>query len=137
MNCEHCGEELERNSIFCSKCGSKVEKSELKENISQKMDDTEQKNTNESLTKDTSKQTTLTKEKKISKFTPKLQLFIPLISFLVVATILTFFYFSEQSKNTSVLELQKSAEDAALEGQYSRYEGTPSPEVTVPICRVP
>ena len=120
LNCEHCGEELERNSIFCSKCGSKVEKSELKENISQKMDDTEQKNTNESLTKDTSKQTTLTKEKKISKFTPKLQLFIPLISFLVVATILTFFYFSEQSKNTSVLELQKIAEDAALEGQYDK-----------------
>lgn len=121
LNCQHCGEEIKEDSSFCSNCGSKltIESSSEKETISQKINDKDEKSLKENSPSDLIPQSTIqTGEEKKSKFKLKLQFITPLISFLVVATILTFFYFTEQNKNTTVLELQRSAEEAALDGQY-------------------
>ncbi|MFD1851518.1 zinc ribbon domain-containing protein [Oceanobacillus bengalensis] len=112
MFCHHCGETLHEGTSFCTNCGEKVEQ----------QNSTEQENSNSAQHKQAVNESPLQNNTPpVSKTSPiisKLPIIIPIVSFLVVCIVLTFYYFNEQSKNDKVLELQQIAEDAALEGNF-------------------
>ncbi|MFD1037139.1 FxLYD domain-containing protein [Virgibacillus byunsanensis] len=145
MFCQQCGKQINEASIYCMNCGSKVdpvtvpqEENEIEDlDINDNVELTEEDSTNEldsatneiddvkpsktdNSQEDRQKRS---KRKSSSTFTSILPFLIPIISILLAGGGLGAYYYYEQDINNKVLALQKSAEDAALEGEYEDAKG--------------
>lgn len=109
MYCHQCGEQLAKNSNFCSQCGVKVET-----NLDLKLDsgDIEPFYAEEAAS--------LEIERNQKHFVQFLPILLPIFSFLLVTSGLTIYYFQEKNLNEEVLELNEMAEETALNGDYEK-----------------
>jgi zinc-ribbon domain len=132
--CNQCGEKLPAESKFCANCGAPVAKPEKEvkedgssspafpeengfaaadESLSEgRTDDTDEVNTTE-VSAETSRS-----ERKRFTFKGALPVVFPLVSILLVAFGLSYYYIQEKEVNAEVLDIKKSAEETALKGDY-------------------
>ncbi|GGA72688.1 hypothetical protein GCM10008025_15590 [Ornithinibacillus halotolerans] len=129
MFCRQCGEKLLEGSSFCMSCGTEVnsdqpsvtEPPQKNEEIEEKKTPQQPLNPPQKPEEQHQQHTYMPQNNvttKSSFLSSKLPILIPIISLLVVSTLLVFTFLSEQKKNDTVLELQESAETAALNGDY-------------------
>ena len=131
--CHQCGEKILEGASFCNSCGSKVNQVQetanqmqesptesIPEQQSEEVKDVQQQYTNTHPTPQIIPNTYQPEQppKKKSTLKSVLPTLVPIISFVIVVAVLAFIFTSEQKKNDTVLELQKSGENAALEGKY-------------------
>lgn len=106
MYCHKCGEQLIADAQFCPHCGAKVQDSAQEETAA-----------------GTTTASRLDKPEKPRKQSAPgriLPVLIPIISFLLIAAGLAFYYVQEQNTNKEVLQLKKDAETAALKQKYKQ-----------------
>ncbi|AGX06402.1 hypothetical protein B14911_03764 [Bacillus sp. NRRL B-14911] len=127
MFCNQCGEKLAADSRFCTKCGAPVArpKEEMKDG-----NGSGQAAADESLSKkhtypiDEANMDTPVNgaesrsERKRTTFKSALPFALPLVSILIAAIGLSYYYFQEKEVNAEVLGIMKSAEETALKGDY-------------------
>ncbi|MBG9548832.1 FxLYD domain-containing protein [Cytobacillus firmus] len=136
MFCNQCGEKLAADSKFCASCGAPVAKlDEEKKNDdgsrSVLVVENGQAAANDSLSEARiddidevkrdipviSPEESRSRRKRFT-FKSALPVIFPLVSTLLVAVGLSYFYFQEKEVNAEVLDIKKSAEEKALEGNY-------------------
>ncbi len=103
MFCHQCGAKVNQEANYCSNCGANLKEEDMSgENVEQ-----------EALLDRSSRA-------KQSKFRHYLPVILPIASLLVLATIISSYYFHEQNMNTKVIAMQSEAEEFALEGEYDK-----------------
>ncbi|MCL7749222.1 zinc ribbon domain-containing protein [Halalkalibacter alkaliphilus] len=139
MFCHNCGEQLHEQSHFCSNCGKKVLNTRIANTEKSDNSDTNKATSTEVEDRElpptvidqqtpvqpiTVKTEVSEQPKQIirSRFFKKLPILIPIISILLVGGGVSASYFHEMNKNEEVLALQQSANDAALNGDYTTAE---------------
>jgi tetratricopeptide (TPR) repeat protein len=126
--CHHCGEKLLEGSSFCNTCGSKVEPvqeatTQPEEHVPEQpivSNEKQPQPTNIKPSPPISQHTYQPEQspKKESTFKSILPFLVPLLSLVIVTVVLVISFTTEQKKNNTVLELQKSGESEALAGNY-------------------
>ncbi|WP_026909049.1 FxLYD domain-containing protein [Paucisalibacillus globulus] len=139
MFCHQCGGKILEGASFCNSCGSKVNQAQesanqIQESVNQEPPTESNPEQPSEVIKDIQPQYTNTQPtpqnvqntyqpeqppKKQSTLKLLLPILIPILSFVIVVAVLAFTFTSEQKKNDTVLELQKSGENSALEGNYA------------------
>src|SRR5690606_14826834 len=126
--CHQCGEKLLEGSSFCNTCGSKVEpvkeaNTQPEEHVPEQpivSNDVQPQPTNIHPSPQISQHTYQPEQppKKKSTFKSFLPFLVPLLSLIIVTIVLVISFTTEQKKNNTVLDLQKSGESEALAGNY-------------------
>jgi cell division protein FtsL len=132
--CNQCGEKLAAESKFCANCGAPVAKPEKEvkedgssgpafpeengiaaadESLPEELTDNE----DEVNTTENSAEVSRSERKRFT-FKGALPVIFPLVSFLLVAIGLSYYYIQEKEVNAEVLDIKKSAEETALKGDY-------------------
>lgn len=106
MYCHKCGEKVIDGAQFCPHCGAKVQNHAQAEMAAG--------------TTPASRLDKLEKPQKKSALSRILPIVIPMISFLLVAAGLAFYYIQEQTINEEVLQIKEDAETAALKQKYKQ-----------------
>ncbi|MBB6445144.1 zinc-ribbon domain-containing protein [Bacillus benzoevorans] len=109
MYCHKCGEQVIADAQFCPHCGAKVQNSAQEEmaagtTTASRLDKPEKPRNHSALNR-------------------TLPVLIPIISFLLIAAGLAFYYVQEQKINKEVLQLKEDAETAALKTKYKQAKG--------------
>lgn len=140
MYCHQCGEKLLEGSRFCSRCGCEVQmpvQGESNEETAVMIDESsdqpemtadqaEEAMSETSVQLEENEESTEIGEEEIQQETPQrpftrlLPILIPVISLILVAAGLSYYYFQEKELNSQVLELKESAEELALKRDYKK-----------------
>ena len=140
MYCHQCGEKLLEGSRFCSGCGCEVQMpvqeasnketavtiDEASDHPEMTADQTEEAMTETSIQLEENEERTEIVEAEIQQETPQrpftrlLPILIPVISLILVAAGLSYYYFQETELNSQILDLKESAEKFALKKDYKK-----------------
>jgi hypothetical protein len=112
MYCHQCGEQLAENSHFCSQCGAKVQNQPKKTQKSSNHDT--------SLIDETAAGIQMENIEKRNPTLRYIPILLPIFSLIIVSLILTSYYLQGIKTNEEVLDLKKSADEAALAGNYGK-----------------
>ncbi|MCT2537911.1 FxLYD domain-containing protein [Aquibacillus koreensis] len=121
MFCHQCGEKITESAKFCSSCGAQIDQSN--DMIESEDNHIESQSEISSKTPEEPQERVIRSKQKLKKGVGFwIATFLPIVSLVCICAGLIYFYIHQLNVNDEVLAFQKSAEAAALQGDYETAE---------------